>query len=137
MSKGSGRRPMQISQEELDKRWEAVFNGKPAEDMFDHLMIDKILTKEVEKLVPDDEVAVLLSGGVDSISVEFEAERLGKKITAYSFRLDNHESYDYNKAKDIAQMRDWKFMGITINTSQLVNDFHALVELGCRKKNTI
>ena len=24
--------------------------------MFDHLMIDKILTKEVEKLVPDDEV---------------------------------------------------------------------------------
>ena len=51
MSKGSGRRPMQISQEELDKRWEAVFNGKPAEDMFDHLMIDKILTKEVEKLV--------------------------------------------------------------------------------------
>ena len=134
MSKGSGRRPMQISQEELDKRWEAVFNGKPAEDMFDHLMIDKILTKEVEKLVPDDEVAVLLSGGVDSISVAFAAERLGKKITAYSFRLDNHESYDYNKAKDIAQMRDWKFMGITINTSQLVNDFHALVELGCRKK---
>ena len=48
MSKGSGRRPMQISQEELDKRWEAVFNGKPAEDMFDHLMIDKILTKEVD-----------------------------------------------------------------------------------------
>ena len=54
MSKGSGRRPMQISQEELDKRWEAVFKNKPAEDMFDHLMIDKILTKEVEKLVPDD-----------------------------------------------------------------------------------
>ena len=71
--KGDKRRPMQISQEELDKRWEAVFKNKPAEDMFDHLMIDKILTKEVEKLVPDDEVAVLLSGGVDSISVAFAA----------------------------------------------------------------
>ena len=44
--KGDKRRPMQISQEELDKRWEAVFKNKPAEDMFDHLMIDKILTKE-------------------------------------------------------------------------------------------
>ena len=31
-------------------------------------------------------------------------------------------------------MRDWKFMGITINTNQLVNDFKLLVELGCRKK---
>ena len=49
--------------------------------MFDHLMIDKILTKEVEKLVPDDEVTVLLSGGVDSISVVIATrERLGKKI---------------------------------------------------------
>ena len=49
MRKGDKRRPMKISQEELDKRWEAVFKNKPAEDMFDHLMIDKILTKEVEK----------------------------------------------------------------------------------------
>ena len=98
------------------------------------MMIDKILVSEVEKLVPDDEVAVLLSGGVDSISVAFAAERLGKKITAYSFRLDNHECYDYNKAKDIAQMRDWTFMGITIDTNMLINDFHALVQLGCKKK---
>ena len=50
------------------------------------------------------------------------------------FRLDNHESYDYNKAKDIAQMRDWTFMGITIDTNMLINDFHALVQLGCKKK---
>ena len=87
MSKGSGRRPMQISQEELDKRWEAVFNGKPAEDMFDHLMIDKILTKEVEKLVPDDEVAVLLSGGVDSISVAFAAETVSAVVAAIKLRI--------------------------------------------------
>ena len=26
------------------------------------------------------------------------------------------------------------YINITINTNQLVNDFHALVELGCRKK---
>ena len=38
----------------------SVFKNKPAEDMFDHLMIDKILTKEVEKLVPDDEVVSIV-----------------------------------------------------------------------------
>ena len=125
---------MNIDRNQFDNNWDAVFNGKPNEKMFDHMMIDKILVSEVEKLVPDDEVAVLLSGGVDSISVAFAAERLGKKITAYSFRLDNHESYDYNKAKDIAQMRNWRFIGVTIPTDRLVEDFHYLVKLGCRKK---
>ena len=52
---------------------------KPAENMFDHLMIDKMINKRSRKTNPDDDVAVLLSGGVDSISVTFAAERLGKK----------------------------------------------------------
>ena len=44
--------------------------------------IDKILEAVVEKEVHDKEVAVLLSGGVDSLSVAFSAHRLGKKIHA-------------------------------------------------------
>ena len=39
-------------------------------------MIDKLFMNEID--VPDDDCAVLLSGGVDSISVGFAAERLGK-----------------------------------------------------------
>ena len=35
--KGDKRRPMQISQQELDDRWDAVFNAKPNENMFDDL----------------------------------------------------------------------------------------------------
>ena len=132
--KGDKRRPMQISQQELDDRWDAVFNAKPNENMFDHLMIDKILTNEVDDSVPEKEVAVLLSGGVDSISVAFAAERLGKKITAYSFKLEDEISYDYNKAKDIAQIRNWRFVGITIPKNRLIEDFHNLVRLGCKKK---
>jgi len=132
--KGDKRRPMQISQQELDDRWDAVFNAKPNENMFDHLMIDKILTNEVDDSVPEKEVAVLLSGGVDSISVAFAAERLGKKITAYSFKLEDEISYDYNKAKDIAQMRNWKFVGVIIPKNRLIEDFHDLVRLGCKKK---
>ena len=49
--------------------------------------------------IEDTEVAVLLSGGVDSLSVAFGADRVGKRITAYSFRLDVHDNYDNKKAK--------------------------------------
>ena len=100
MSKGSKRRPMKVNQEIYSDNYDKIFKKKTI-DVFDNMMIDKILTKEIEKTVPDKEVAVLLSGGVDSISVAFAAERLGKKIISYSFRLDNHESYDYNKAKKL------------------------------------
>lgn len=48
MSKGSGRRPMNIDKNQFDNNWDAVFNGKPNEKMFDHMMIDKILVSEVE-----------------------------------------------------------------------------------------
>ena len=123
--KGDKRRPMQINREEFDKNWNEVFQKN---------IIDKILTKEVEETVPEDEVALLLSGGVDSISVGFAAHRLNKKIHAYSFRLHKIPSYDYNKAKDIAQIMGWKFTGITIDTSKLLEDFFELVEMGCRKK---
>ena len=57
-------------------------------------MIGRILTETVARSSQDDHVAVLLSGGVDSISVALAAHRLNKKITAYSFKLDNTKNYD-------------------------------------------
>ena len=41
-------------------------------------MIDKLLENEISKVSGSDKCAVLLSGGVDSISVAFAAQRLGK-----------------------------------------------------------
>ena len=66
-------------------------------------LIDKLLEGEISKSSLSSECAVLLSGGVDSISVAFAAQRLGKTIHAYSFCLDKNESYDYKKAKEIAE----------------------------------
>lgn len=97
-------------------------------------MIDKLLENEIRQASSSDKVAVLLSGGVDSISVAFAAQRLGKRIHAYSFCLDTHESYDYAKAKEISQICDWEFTGVKVPTNNLVQDFHRLVELDCRKK---
>ena len=97
-------------------------------------MINKLLTQEVVKQVWDNDVAVLLSGGVDSISVAFAAMNARKKITAYSFHLDTHVSYDFLKAKEIAERFKWDFVGIVIPTENLVEDFHKLVKLDCKKK---
>ena len=75
--------------------------------MFDHLMIDKILTKEVEKLVPDDEAlhCYLLIKLIQYL-LSREQRDLEKNNKSIVLELDNHESYDYNKPKDISQMRD-------------------------------
>ena len=53
-------------------------------------MIKKLLEDHIRKNVTDDKVAVLLSGGVDSISVGLAAHHAGKKVHAYSFQLGNH-----------------------------------------------
>ena len=97
-------------------------------------MIKKLLVNNIRDNVPDDKVAVLLSGGVDSISVAFSADHLGKSVNAYSFQLSDKPSSDYAKAKDIAEIMGWNFTGINIPTTNLANDFHHLLKLGCQKK---
>jgi asparagine synthetase B (glutamine-hydrolysing) len=97
-------------------------------------MIGDILRNVTRQQVQEQEVAVLLSGGVDSLSVAFAASDVGKTVHAYSFHLDTHESYDYQKAKDVAEQFGWEFTGVSIPTANLKEDFHRLVELDCRKK---
>ncbi len=95
-------------------------------------MIDKILTGQIQ--IPENECAILLSGGVDSISVGFGAHRLGKKITSYSFCLDTYVSYDYLKAEEVSKIMGWDFVGIKIPTKNLEQDWFRLVKFGCVKK---
>jgi len=59
---------------------------------------------------------------------------VGKKIHAYSFHLDTHVSYDFQKAKEVSEIFGWKFTGVTIPTKNLISDFKKLSQLGCKKK---
>ena len=97
-------------------------------------MIKTLIIDHIKNNVPDNEVAILLSGGVDSLSCLFASADLGKSIHAYSFRLDTHTSYDFEKAKEVAQQFGWKFTGVVIPTENLIEDFHRLVNLDCKKK---
>ena len=97
-------------------------------------MLRKLLEDHIKNNVPDSEVAVLLSGGVDSVSVGLAAESAGKEVHAYSFYLNGAPSYDFVKAAEIAHKRNWNFTPIVVPTNNLIQDWHRLVELKCRKK---
>ena len=46
MGKGSGRRPQNISDEELEKAWNSIFAGHPNEDDFKNVKKDIIKRKQ-------------------------------------------------------------------------------------------
>jgi len=98
-------------------------------------MIDIILSDIISQEVPTDEVGVLLSGGVDSLSVAFSAHRLGKKVNAYTFHLEGDKSYDASKAELVSKEFGWECRTIVVPKTNLRDDFIRLVkEYDCRKK---
>jgi len=98
-------------------------------------MIDNLIIDQIEQQTIDKNVAVLLSGGVDSLSVAFAAHRMGKKVTAYTFHLQDQPSYDATKAAEVAKLMGWDCNIIVVPTNNLQNDFQRLVkEVRCKKK---
>ena len=98
-------------------------------------MIDKILTDIIAHEVLDKEVAVFLSGGVDSLSMAFSAHRLGKKVHAYTFHLEDQPTYDSDKAKETADIFGWDIDTIIVPTDNLHDDFFKLLnKYKCKKK---
>ena len=98
-------------------------------------MIDELIIDQINQQTVDKNVAVLLSGGVDSLSVAFAANRMGKKITAYTFHLQDNPSYDATKAAEVAKLMGWDCNIIVVPTNNLQNDFQRLVkEVRCKKK---
>lgn len=86
--------------------------------------------------IEDDDVAVLLSGGIDSASVMFALLDAGKNVTAYSFTLGDRVSSDYALARANAKTFGCRFVGLVLPTSidQLKRDLRRLRDLGARSK---
>tara|TARA_B100000989_G_scaffold298013_1_gene285714 strand:- start:39 stop:893 length:855 start_codon:yes stop_codon:yes gene_type:complete len=97
-------------------------------------MIKKLLEEHITENVKDDIVAVLMSGGVDSLSVAFAAHDVGKRVVGFTFCLEGNETYDYLKAKEVCADMGWECNPFHVPTTNLVDDWHRLVKLGCRKK---
>lgn len=100
-------------------------------------MIDSLLMQELDRESDNKDVAVLLSGGVDSVSVAFAAHRLGKKITGYTFHLKDQPTYDSQKAVDICKIMGWDYKVIEVPTdyNTFETSFMALArKYKCKKK---
>lgn len=100
--------------------------------------IRRALESFVEKHLPDDEVAVLLSGGADSTVVALCAHHLGRKVVAISFRLAGFKSWDFETARKTAKAMGWKFEEVVVPADEPSKYFRSLIEEnGCRKKTEV
>jgi asparagine synthetase B (glutamine-hydrolysing) len=97
--------------------------------------VKSVLMKYAES-VDDKEVAVLLSGGVDSASVMFSLLEAGKKVTAYSFMLDGVMSTDFFLARRNAEKFGCDFCAIFLpaEPEALQSDLIDLRNIGAQKK---
>lgn len=69
------------------------------------------------------EVALLLSGGLDSLTVGIACQDLGKRVVAYTYELEGYASADRPKAEFLAGHFDWPLHTIKIPTSNLTDTF--------------
>lgn len=96
--------------------------------------IREILVNQIRN-IPEKEVAVFLSGGVDSISIAFAADIAGKKIHAHTFHIDGIPSYDAKKAQEISEYFNWNFQLHVVPKYNIEKDFFILLnEYDCIKK---
>ena len=97
-------------------------------------MIKELLETQIREQIPTKKCAVLLSGGVDSLSVALAAHNVGKEVIAYSFHLEGNESYDFKTAQKFSEKMGWTFKPTIVPTDNLLDDWLTLVELECKKK---
>ena len=101
-------------------------------------MIDKIITNIVDQEAPDQTVAVLMSGGTDSLTVAVAAHRLNKKLNCYTFRVDGKDSDDSIYAEKACKHFGWNFKLIDVPVNNIENDFFTLIKkYECKKKTHV
>lgn len=101
------------------------------------LNVKPVLIDLVNKHITDEQVAISLSSGIDSVSVLFALLECNKIVTVYSFTLEDRESRDFKEARQLAQKLNLQFVPILLPTSinTLKDDCIKLhKKYGCVKK---
>lgn len=73
--------------------------------------VKELFLEAVEKRIPDEDIGLLFSGGVDSTLIAAALQELGKEFTAYTSGIQHgnvNAPKDLNWAKDIAEEMDIK-----------------------------
>lgn len=88
-----------------------------------------------EQVPAGADVALLLSGGVDSLSCGFAAHLAGYRVHAYTFQMGEWESTDSKSARKAAEIMGWRFTLTKVPVDNLEADFLKLArDWKCQKK---
>jgi hypothetical protein len=95
----------------------------------------EILRAEVHARSSASAVALLLSGGLDSLVVGITCQEVGKSVTAYTYELDGIPSTERPAAEAVARHMGWPLRIVRVPTAGLKWAFLRLaIELACSKK---
>lgn len=99
--------------------------------------IKLIIQKELNK-IEDNDVALLLSGGIDSLFLLFCLLELKKNVTCYTFCLEDRESSDLIYAVQACKIFGLKHRTIWLptNIKSLIKDIQYLIPTYSLKKKT-
>ena len=84
--------------------------------------LKKTLSEYLLRELPEKNVAILLSGGVDSISLLLLLLELGYNVTAYNFHITGIMSTDFIRAKQVS-----RFLGVRFEEILLKNNIDEII----------
>ena len=100
--------------------------------------LNKIISDIIEKEAPDETVAVLMSGGTDSLSIAVAAAALGKNLNCYTFRIEGEDSPDSIASQKACEYFNWNLNIIDVPVDNIEKDFFTLIEkYECKKKTHV
>jgi len=100
--------------------------------------LNKIISDIIEKEAPDETVAVLMSGGTDSLSIAVAADALGKNLNCYTFRIEGKDTSDSIASQKACEHFNWNFNIIDVPVDNIEKDFFTLIEkYECKKKTHV
>lgn len=102
-------------------------------------MLRKLINTYLENNIEDkNDVALLFSGGMDSLSILLSCLDVGIKPNLYVFRLNNYVSEDSIYSKKISQIYNLNLYEIVldVNKINLISDIEKIVKLFNVKKKT-
>ena len=102
-------------------------------------ILKKIIKSDLEQ-IEEKNVALLFSGGIDSLFLLFSLLELGKNVICYTFCLEGIESSDLYYSKEAAEVFDVPHKTVTLPTdiNLLVKEVkEIIVEFGLVKKTEV
>jgi DNA-cytosine methyltransferase len=97
--------------------------------------IREILAREVLAQSSHQTIALMLSGGLDSLVTGIVCHEVGKKVVTYTYELDGIPSAERPIAEALARYMGWHLRIVRVPTSDLASAFrHLAIEHRCAKK---